>query len=323
MIEIRNLQKSFGENEVLKNISITIKDEEIYGLIGVSGAGKSTLLRCINGLETYDGGSLKIDGVEVGQLKKRDMRRFRSGIGMIFQQFHLMERMTVAQNIALPLKCWGHTKGEINQRVEELLSLVELQDKKDAKPRELSGGQKQRVAIARALAMNPRILLCDEATSALDPNITGSILELLKRINKELGLTIIVVTHQMEVVKQICNRVSVLSRGVLTCTGEVKDVFLKQPEALEELFSESHEVVLPADGINIEVLFQSENNASLLSDMALKTGIPYKLLWSKLDRYCTGAYGSYVINIPNQQFDIMKDFLEESKVEWRALSNVL
>lgn len=204
MIAIKNLQKSFGSNEVLKDINITIQDGEIYGLIGVSGAGKSTLLRCINGLESYDGGSLRIDETEVSQLNHQELRKLRSKIGMIFQQFLLMERMTVYHNIAFPLKCWGKSKQEIDARVNELLSLVELEDKRDAKPRELSGGQKQRVAIARALAMNPRILLCDEATSALDPNITTSILQLLKRINQELGLTIIVVTHQMDVVKQVC-----------------------------------------------------------------------------------------------------------------------
>ena len=321
MIEIANLQKSFGANKVLKNISIDITDGEIYGLIGVSGAGKSTLLRCINGLESYDSGSLKIDGIEVGNLNKTDMRKFRSTIGMIFQQFHLMERMTVYQNIALPLKCWGCSKFEIDKRVSELLSLVELEDKRNAKPRELSGGQKQRVAIARALAMNPKILLCDEATSALDPNITGSILDLLKRINKELGLTIIVVTHQMEVVKQICNRVSVLSNGVLTCTGEVKDVFLKQPEALEELFSESNVVSLPCDGTNIEILFCSETNSALLSEMVLATGVSFRIIWSKLDRYSVGSYGSYTINIQSGDFSKIETFLSNTNVEWRVLAN--
>ena len=238
MIAIKNLRKSFGQNEVLKDIRITIQDGEVYGLIGVSGAGKSTLLRCINGLESYDGGSLKIDGTELSELKGRRLRQFRSGIGMIFQQFNLMDRMTVYQNIAFPMRCWGKSREEIDRRVEELLTLVELEEKRSARPRELSGGQKQRVAIARALTMSPKILLCDEATSALDPNITRSILDLLKKINRELGLTIIVVTHQMDVAKQVCGRVSVLSKGVLTCTGDVKDVFLKQPEELEEMLTD-------------------------------------------------------------------------------------
>lgn len=323
MIEIRHLQKSFGSNEVLKNIDITIRDGEIYGLIGVSGAGKSTLLRCINGLEPYDGGSLKIDGVEVSQLNKQEMRRFRSNIGMIFQQFLLMDRMTVYQNIALPMKCWKRSSAEIDRRVSELLSLVELSDKKNARPRELSGGQKQRVAIARALAMEPRILLCDEATSALDPNITISILELLKKINRELGLTIIVVTHQMDVVKQICNRVSVLSHGVLTCTGEVKDIFLKQPQVLSELLSEASSQSLPAGGVNVEIIYPMDTASTLLSRMALETGIAYELVRDRVETYCTGTYGCCTIHIAGHELAALEAFLKRAQVEWRVLQDVL
>lgn len=323
MIEIRHLQKSFGSNEVLKNIDITIRDGEIYGLIGVSGAGKSTLLRCINGLEPYDGGSLKIDGVEVGRLNKQEMRRFRSNIGMIFQQFLLMDRMTVYQNIALPMKCWKRSSAEIDRRVSELLSLVELSDKKNARPRELSGGQKQRVAIARALAMEPRILLCDEATSALDPNITISILELLKKINRELGLTIIVVTHQMDVVKQICNRVSVLSHGVLTCTGEVKDIFLKQPQVLSELLSEASSQSLPAGGVNVEIIYPMDTASTLLSRMALETGIAYELVRDRVETYCTGTYGCCTIHIAGHELAALEVFLKRAQVEWRVLQDVL
>ncbi|MCI6256749.1 MAG: methionine ABC transporter ATP-binding protein [Clostridiales bacterium] len=323
MIEIRHLQKSFGSNEVLKNIDITIRDGEIYGLIGVSGAGKSTLLRCINGLEPYDGGSLKIDGVEVSQLNKQEMRRFRSNIGMIFQQFLLMDRMTVYQNIALPMKCWKRSSAEIDRRVSELLSLVELSDKKNARPRELSGGQKQRVAIARALAMEPRILLCDEATSALDPNITISILELLKKINRELGLTIIVVTHQMDVVKQICSRVSVLSHGVLTCTGEVKDIFLKQPQVLSELLSEASSQSLPAGGVNVEIIYPMDTASTLLSRMALETGIAYELVRDRVETYCTGTYGCCTIHIAGHELAALEVFLKRAQVEWRVLQDVL
>lgn len=323
MIEIKGLRKSFGDNEVLRDINITIQDGEIYGLIGVSGAGKSTLLRCINGLEAYDGGSLKIDGTEINGLNGRDLRKFRSRIGMIFQQFLLMERMTVYQNIAFPLKCWGKNKSETDARVRELLSLVELEDKKSARPGELSGGQKQRVAIARALAMNPRILLCDEATSALDPNITMSILQLLKKINRELGLTIIVVTHQMDVVKQICSRVSVLSHGVLTYTGDVKDAFLKYPEVLTELLSENMDLVLPESGTNIEIIYDLNKTSSLLSELSLKTKIPYELVWNRLDKYSSGTYGSYTVNISDRDLPKMKAYLDSAEVEWRILQDVL
>lgn len=319
MIEITNLQKSFGNNKVLHDINITIHDGEIYGLIGVSGAGKSTLLRCINGLENYDAGSLKIDGIEVNQLTRKNMRSFRREIGMIFQQFHLMERMNVYQNIAFPMRCWKKSKKEVDEKVSSLLKLVELEDKRNARPCELSGGQKQRVAIARALAMNPKILLCDEATSALDPNITGSILELLKKINRELGLTIIVVTHQMEVVKQICDKVSVLSKGILTCTDNVKDLFLKQSEMLAELYSEDLKIPLPKENINIEILFKADQNPYLLSDISLKTQVPYKMVWSKLDNYSSGAYGSYIINVLLSDFSKIEKYLMESKIEWRVL----
>lgn len=319
MIEIENLQKSFGTNKVLHDINITINDGEIYGLIGVSGAGKSTLLRCINGLETYDAGSLKIDGTEINQLTPKAIRSFRREIGMIFQQFHLMERMNVYQNIAFPMKCWKKSKKEINEKVSSLLKLVELEDKKNSRPCELSGGQKQRVAIARALAMDPKILLCDEATSALDPNTTGSILELLKKINKDLGLTIIVVTHQMDVVKQICNRVSVLSNGILTCTNNVKDLFLKQPDMLTELYSEDLKIPVPKENINIEILFQAEQNSYLLSDLSLKTKVPYRMVWSKLDNYDIGAYGSYILNILPSDFTKVENYLNKSEIEWRVL----
>ena len=319
MIAIKNLRKSFGQNEVLKDIRITIQDGEVYGLIGVSGAGKSTLLRCINGLESYDGGSLKIDGTELSELKGRRLRQFRSGIGMIFQQFNLMDRMTVYQNIAFPMRCWGKSREEIDRRVEELLTLVELEEKRSARPRELSGGQKQRVAIARALTMSPKILLCDEATSALDPNITRSILDLLKKINRELGLTIIVVTHQMDVVKQVCGRVSVLSKGVLTCTGDVKDVFLKQPEELEEMLTDERNVELPREGVNLALLFRPDNDAALLARMALETEIPYNMVWSKLDQYATGAFGCYTINIPEDDLQRMGAFLDKAQIEWRVI----
>lgn len=203
MIEICDLNKSFGELNVLKNINLTIPTGEIYGLVGRSGAGKSTLLRCMNGLEGYDSGSVKIDGIEVKDRDKDEMRDLRKEMGMIFQTFSLVSRRSVYQNVALPLKCWKYPKQEIDKRVKELLELVEITEKVDERPEVLSGGQKQRVAIARALALNPKILLCDEATSALDPKTTQSVLNLLQDINRKLGLTIVVVTHQMEVIRRL------------------------------------------------------------------------------------------------------------------------
>ena len=192
MIEITNLQKTFEDSDltVLKDISLKIEDGDIYGLVGRSGAGKSTLLRCINGLTGYQKGNLKVDGCEVKELSGIRLREFRKNIGMIFQQFSLLERKTVYENVALPMECWGWTRQKRDQKVKELLELVGLKEKMNVKPRTLSGGQKQRVAIARALTMDPKILLCDEATSALDPKTTNSILDLLLKINKELKITI-------------------------------------------------------------------------------------------------------------------------------------
>ncbi|MDY4253392.1 ATP-binding cassette domain-containing protein, partial [Clostridium sp.] len=197
MIEIKNVNKYFGENQVLTDVSVDIEQGEIFGIIGHSGAGKSTLLRCINRLETFDTGSIVVDGNNVGNLNEKELRDLRKNLGMIFQHFSLLERKTVFENVALPMECFGFPKDEIKRRVEELLDLVGILDKKDDKPRNLSGGQKQRVAIARALTMSPSVLLCDEATSALDPKTTNSILSLLQEINEKLGITIVMVTHQM------------------------------------------------------------------------------------------------------------------------------
>ena len=238
MIKLMGVKKSFGNVQVLKDISIEINEGEIYGLIGHSGAGKSTLLRCINGLESYDDGLVNVMGNEVKSLNKNELRAFRKDLGMIFQNFNLLNRKTVYKNIALPLEVWGYDKDKIKKRVLELLKLVDLEDKINSKPAQLSGGQKQRVAIARALALNPKILLCDEATSALDPKTTKDILALLNKINKELGITIVVVTHQMEVVKEICEKVALLEDGILVAKGAVEEVFLKPGISIKKFLGE-------------------------------------------------------------------------------------
>ncbi len=229
MIELEHIIKNFSadsnkkEVHAVNDVSLKINDGEIFGIIGFSGAGKSTLVRCINLLERPTSGSVKIDGVEMTELKPRDLYNARRKIGMIFQQFNLMPSRTVLDNVAYPL---NHlSKAERNSKVRELLSLVEISDKENFYPSELSGGQKQRVAIARALANDPTILLCDEATSALDPQTTGSILQLLKDLNKKLGLTIVVITHEMEVVKNICRKAAVMHAGKIIESGDVFSIF--------------------------------------------------------------------------------------------------
>lgn len=229
MIELEHIVKKFHadkndkEIHAVNDVSLTINDGEIYGIIGFSGAGKSTLVRCINLLERPDSGHVRIDGVEMTELKPRDLYKARTKIGMIFQQFNLMPSRTVLQNVAYPLK--GLSRDEVRKKVHSLLELVEISDKENAYPSELSGGQKQRVAIARALANDPKILLCDEATSALDPQTTGSILQLLKDLNKILGLTIVVITHEMEVVKNICLKAAVMDKGRIIESGDVFTIF--------------------------------------------------------------------------------------------------
>lgn len=228
-IEVSQLYKTFhskGQDiEVLKGINLTVDKSEIYGIVGFSGAGKSTLVRCINRLEEPYSGTVRIGEHEITSLGKAELNRQRRKIGMIFQQFNLFDSMTVAQNIAYPLKHSGMSKQEITARVDEMLELVGLTNKKFAYPGELSGGQKQRVGIARALANNPDVLLSDEATSALDPQTTLSVLNLLKEINRKLGLTIIMITHELEVIKYTCDRMAVMEDGKLLEQGTVREIF--------------------------------------------------------------------------------------------------
>ena len=234
MIELKHIVKEFNDNgrdvHAVNDVSITVNDGDIYGIIGFSGAGKSTLVRCINLLGRPNSGEVIIDGTDITRLPARELREARKKIGMIFQHFNLMPSRTVAGNVAYPLKGSGLSKDEINKRVQKLLEMVEISDKAGAYPSQLSGGQKQRVAIARALANDPKILLCDEATSALDPQTTHSILKLLKKLNKELGITIVVITHEMDVIKTICNKVAVMEKGKVVESGDVMTVFTK-PEA--------------------------------------------------------------------------------------------
>ncbi|MDP4143027.1 MAG: methionine ABC transporter ATP-binding protein [Bacillota bacterium] len=319
MIEINNVSKYFSKNKVLDNINLTINKGEIFGIVGHSGAGKSTLLRCINGLEAYDEGNVKVMNKEVKTLNSKNLREFRKELGMIFQNFNLLNRKNVYDNIALPMQVWGASKDEIKSRVNELLRLVGLEDKVKSKPKNLSGGQKQRVAIARALALNPKVLLCDEATSALDPKTTKSILELLKEINERLGITIVVVTHQMEVVKQICNRVALLDGGVVKEVGNVEDLFLTPTAELKKLIGEEEEV-LPTQGINIKIVFPNGvSEQSIITSMARTLDIDFSIVWGKLEKFRDDVLGSLVININEEQKDKVVQYLQEKSVCWEVL----
>lgn len=320
MIQISEVNKYYGETKVLNNINMDINKGEIFGIIGHSGAGKSTLLRCINRLENYEDGSITVEDREVKSLDEKELRFLRKDLGMIFQHFSLLERKTVFENVALPLKCFKYSKEEINKRVDELLTLVGIDDKKNMKPRNLSGGQKQRVAIARALTLNPKVLLCDEATSALDPNTTKSILSLLHDINKKLNITIIIVTHQMEVIKQICSRVAIMEYGEVLEIGNTEELFLQNSKSLQKLVGEDN-IVLPK-GSNIRILFPKEiSNESVITSMARDLDIDFSIICGKLEKYREDILGSLVINIPNDYKEKIEHYLDNKKIRWEEIIN--
>lgn len=321
MIELKNVRKDFGDLQVLKDISITINDHEIYGIIGQSGAGKSTLLRCINGLEDYQSGEIIVNGELVSQNDKNKLRRMQKNMGMIFQNFNLLNRLDVYENVALPMKFWGiNTRSkESKEKIESLIELVGLSDKIHALPRELSGGQKQRVAIARALVLDPGILLCDEATSALDPAITREILDLLQKINKELGITIIVVTHQMEVVKQICERVSFLKGGKVLAEGKPEELFVKPIKEVKQ-FLQEESGHLPYSGINIQLFFTDESSDEpIITKMARELNVDFSICWGKLEDFRSNVFGSLVINVKEEDKDKVCEYLDGKKVLWEVL----
>ncbi|MCI5628054.1 MAG: methionine ABC transporter ATP-binding protein [Clostridiales bacterium] len=320
MIKISNLNKYYGNTKILSDVNIHMQKGEIFGIIGHSGAGKSTLLRCINRLETYEDGSILVEDKEVKDLSENELRFLRKDLGMIFQHFSLLERKTVFENVALPLECFKYPKEEINKRVDELLKLVGIDDKKNQKPRNLSGGQKQRVAIARALALNPKVLLCDEATSALDPNTTKSILNLLQDINKKLNITIIMVTHQMEVIKQICSRVAIMEGGKVLEIGDTEELFLQNSKNLQKLVGEE-DIVLPK-GTNIRIIFPKEiSNDSIITSMARNLDIDFSIICGKLEKYREDILGSLIINVSSEHKEKIKKYLDEKEVRWEEIIN--
>jgi len=305
----------------LGNVNIEINEGEIFGIIGHSGAGKSTILRCMNGLEPYQEGSVKVDGKEVKDLNEKEMRELRKDLGMIFQHFSLLERKTVFENVALPLECFGYSKAEKEKRVMELLDLVGLKERRNDKPRNLSGGQKQRVAIARALALNPKVLLCDEATSALDPNTTKSILTLIEDINKKMGITVVVVTHQMEVIKQICGRIAIMENGQVLEVGETEEIFLKNTAGLRKLLGEEN-IVLP-EGTNVKILFPKDiSNDSIITSMARELDIDVSIVFGRLEKFKDDVLGSLIINVPDKNGEAVKKFLTDKDIRWEEIENV-
>jgi len=317
VIKIEKLSKFYGDTQILFDINLEVKKGEIFAIVGHSGAGKSTLLRCINGLESYQGGSLKVFDQEIKNLDETQQRHLRRDVGMIFQHFALMARKNVFENVATPLKFWGYKSDETEKRVRELLNLVGLESKAKSYPSELSGGQKQRVAIARALALNPKILLSDEATSALDPNTTNQILELLEKINKELDISVVIVTHEMEVVKSIAKRAILLEGGKIIGSGSIEELFLKPDEKMKEFLGEVE--ILPSTGTNIRLFFPKEvAQNSVITHMARSLNIDFNIVWGKLEKLNDNVLGSLVINIDEKDKENVLNYIKQSGVLWEV-----
>ena len=316
MIEIQHLTKTFttagGTTEALKDVSLTIPDGEIYGIIGMSGAGKSTLVRSINMLERPTSGKIVIDGRDMAALSEAELRAARRAITMIFQGFNLLMQRTCQRNVAFPLELAGMKRGDAMKRAAELLELVGLGDKLKNYPSQLSGGQQQRVAIARALATKPMILLCDEATSALDPQSTQSILGLIRDIHDRLGITVIVITHQMSVVEQICTRVAILDGGEVAEEGKVSEVFAApQSQAAKRLvYPEGYEqpVVKFDEGRMLRVVFNGAKatKTPLIAQMALDRGITASILGASTKGIGEKAYGNMLLGIPGGDTELQR-----------------
>ena len=310
MIEIEHLNKTYpsptGDIHALRDVDLRIEDGEIFGIIGLSGAGKSTLVRCINLLERPTSGTVRIDGRDMTQLSRRDLLKARQDIGMIFQSFNLLEQRTVLRNICFPLEIAGVKRDKAQARAEELLELVGLSDRAKAYPSQLSGGQKQRVAIARALATRPKYLLCDEATSALDPNTTHAILTLIKDINKKLGITVVVITHQMSVVEEICDHVAILDGGVVVEEGSVQEIFSnpKTPAARRLVAPNGGSAArdlssfAPDDHV-VRVTFNGSSTAKpLVASLAAEKGILVSVLSADTRDLSGQCYGSMLLKLP-------------------------
>lgn len=337
MIELIDVSKTFElddkEVRAVQNVNVTIADGEIFGVIGYSGAGKSTLVRCLNMLERPTSGQVIINGVDLTQLKEKDLRLQRQNIGMIFQQFNLLASRTAYQNVEFPLINRGYSKEEMKEKVESLLELVGISEKANAYPSELSGGQKQRVAIARALATDPAILLCDEATSALDPQTTKSILKLLKEVNQKLGITIVIITHEMSVIKEICNRVAVMEDGRVVELNDVVSVF-SNPQAqiskefisstsslsrIDELISEKADIVQLEPGQQIWRLdfYGAKTEEAIIAEVTKKFDINPSIIFANVEVISNTVLGSLIVvlSISGELEQEVLDYFNDKRIK--------
>lgn len=339
MIELRHINKEFVVKkqrvQALQDVSLTINDGDIFGIIGFSGAGKSTLLRMVNALETPTSGEVLIDDVNINSLSHNELRQVRKGIGMVFQSFNLLNSKTVYDNIAIPLRLNKVASDVIDKRVKELLEFVNLPDKANAYPTQLSGGQKQRVGIARALATNPSILLCDEATSALDPETTEAILELLKRINREFNITVLVVTHEIHVIKEICNRVAVMEHGCVVETGSVLDVFSKPKESITKRFVQTviperipdtvvtnlQAETRPYELIKVRFLGDAVTK-NVIYEINKNLSVETNIVFASVNQLQDSALGIFILQVVGAEDTIanVKKYITDSGLEWEAVN---
>ena len=329
LIEIKNLTKSFTSSQntvtVLKNVNLSINSGEIYGIIGLSGAGKSTLIRCMNFLEVPTGGQVIFDGNDLGQMTEKELRKARQSMGMIFQQFQLLAQRNVLQNVCFPLELQGMDKKKREEKARELLKIVDLADKEKAYPSQLSGGQKQRVAIARALATEPKVILCDEATSALDPHTTKSILALLKDLNRKMGITVVVITHEMDVISSICDNVAIIDKGDIVERGPVKEIFespkshigkqLIMGDAIKETdFSGGRYFRITFDG--------REAGEPVISNLVLRTKVPVNIMYAQTKAIGNKAVGEMVIQFSENEenVDSALNYLETVNIPFEEVT---
>ena len=332
IIKINNLDKVFtgsnGQVQALEDINLEIFPGEIFGIIGLSGAGKSTLVRCMNYLERPTVGSVQIDGMDLGSLSPKELGIARRNMGMIFQQFNLLMQRNSLDNVCFPLQLTGMTKKEARIKAKELLRRVDLEDKFKAYPAQLSGGQKQRVAIARALATNPKILLCDEATSALDPTTTISILDLLRELNQDMGLTIVIITHEMSVVERICNKVAIIDNSKICEMGLVSEVFAnpKSKPARRLVFHDRENNVPFGQENCFRIIFDGRSSFEpIIANVVLECGCPINILYADTRNIDGNAFGQMVIQLPEDELSTNRvlSYLKNQGITYEKVENFI
>lgn len=328
IIQVKDVSKTFvgkaNTVEALRGINLEIHKGEIYGVIGMSGAGKSTLVRCLNFLEKPTEGTVLVEGKDLSVLSDKELRQMRTQIAMIFQHFNLLMQRTVLDNICFPLEIIGRKKKEAREKAKELLEIVGLSEKADAYPAQLSGGQKQRVAIARAMATNPKVLLCDEATSALDPNTTKQILGLLKQINREMGVTVIVITHEMSVIEAICDRVAIIDQSHIAEVGKVSDIFSnpKTPIGRQLILGDAAKKVALGTERQLRIIFDGrESSEPVISNLVLACKVPINIMHAETKDVGGKAMGHMLIQIPEDETEANRviNYLKTVKVAFEEV----